>query len=526
MTLRGTVTDLVTEQVLINDRPVPVHGGVFATTLSFPADSPVLPIYVLAIADNGSYGGDHAAVVRGTMAAPEANIENALQVGLGNDLFTVIGDAVAGAFVDLDLGPFFAGLNPIVDLFGVTVDVTAATIGGASFDGAFVTDGVLLYGELTDVVLTVDVTALGSTSTTTITLSSLSVDIHADALVYSGYVTVSINSIDVAHDGLTYDGPLSPLIGRFGVDLLLDTVEGVIEFAVQLLVPNALEDVLTSLVYDAVLLGFDIHAGLASLDIGPGAAMAGLSLNVFLTDPADHPWPHGSLFTAGDPPDMLNGRPDPALDFGFALAFSDNFLNRFLFSACEADLLTFDVGDPAVVNDPIPLTLNAGILGGLLPAFADLDPSIPASLHLSPMAPPVAVPQADGSFTLLVPDYRLDFYLYPPDAEPWLALSLTMRAAGALDLNLDDGGALRVSVPAGEIEFLLLDDPIGETAAIPTTLADWISQLLAPLLDEVLQLVPIRLPAIGDVQIDPLWLGTAGEAGNFWTGYFGMTYGE
>ena len=370
----GEVTGVPVTQVFVNDQPVAVQDGHFQTTVSFAADQQVLPIYVLAKTDDGRFGGDRVVAMRGEMRAPEKNIDDALRVGLGDDVFTVIGAAVAQLFQNLDLGPIFASLNPIIDFLGITVDITAATIGGAQFSGEFTDQGLHIFGELTDVTLTADVTAFGNTSTTTITIGTLSLDMLADVLFKDGSVAVTVSSINAAHSDVTYDGPLPALLGKAGTDLLLGAIEGVVELLGRDLLPNLLSQWILTAVLDTVQIGFDIHAGLTSLDIGPGAAMAGLALNVFLTDPNPEPWPYGSLFTPGAPPDMLFARPPAAQSFGVALALSANFLNRFLFSAAEAELLNFAVGDPALVNDALPLPLTAGVLAGLMPAFGDIDP--------------------------------------------------------------------------------------------------------------------------------------------------------
>jgi len=524
VTVSGTVTGLPVDEVLVNGKPVAVNGGAFHAPVSFAPNEPVLPIYVSALTDTGRFGADRVAVIRGEMSEPQERIEDGLVVGLGNDIFPLIGGVVANVFDQLDLGPFFAQLNPIIDFLGIIVNVTAATVGGGSFTGEFTDDGLHIYGELTDLSLTTELTTPNGTSTTTVTIDSMSLDLVADALVYSGYVTVAINSLDVAHGRVTYEGPLPRIIGAWGTSLLLDIVEGVVEWAAQSLLPDALVDVLSSLVLDTVQIGFDIHAGLSYLEIGPGAAMAGVTLNLFLTDPNPHPWPQGSLFEAGDAPDMLTARPPEARHFGLALALSQNFLNRFLYSAAEAELLDFNVGDPAYADDPIPLPLSAGLLAGLMPGFEVVDPDTPATLHLAPMVPAIAVARDSGALTLYVPDYRVEFYLHPPDTEPWRALTMSVAVESAIDLNLDPDGAIRISLPGGVVLAQILDDPIGEGGVVTDVLADWLTQLIMPALDTILRLLPIQLPNIAGVAFDPLWLGTAGENQTFWTGYVGLEY--
>lgn len=526
VTVRGTVTGEPADELLINGKPVNiVSGGQFQTTVNFSNGQTVLPIYASASTTEGAIGADRVVAIRGEMSEPEQIVEDALLLMLGDEAFPAIDTILAQALVDLDLLPLFADLNPIIDALGVTVDVTAASIGGANVEGEFTDGGMHFYAELTEVTLGTSTTFLGIPSDSSVTLASIGLDIDADVELRDGAVTVTIAGIDVSHGDVSYEGILG-FLGAPITSLLLNVVEGVVELAVRLAVPGLLENVLTDLAFQTVLIGFDIEAGLTTLDIGPGAAVLGLDLNVFLTDPIAHDWPRGSLATPGLPPDPLTDRPAEAASFGLGVSLGDDLLNRIFYGVAESDLLSFSLDDTGTFDDALEVSLTAGTLAVLLPAFADVNPQIPAMVRLYPAVPPLTLPSDDGALTLVVPDMRVEFYLLPPEEDPWLALTMAAYLEFGIDMNATGDGALLFAFPIANATVQTLDNPIGEAAPVIDPIVDWLTQTVQPLLNLIFENLPIRIPEVFGVTVDPLWIGTAGENLDYWTSYIGLTVAE
>ncbi|HPM77784.1 MAG TPA: hypothetical protein PK961_11870 [bacterium] len=520
-TVSGTVTGAPAEKVYVNDEEVALNGATFQTTVTHNGDR-IMPVYASALTADMLSGGDRVVAVRGEMADPAEIVEDALLVALGDELFTSLGALLDEQFTELDLSELFEPLNPVIDILGTTVSITQLVIGGAALDGEFADDGVHVFGELQDLTLGLTIEGLLSDEAT-ITIGAMSLDMKMDVTLVDGTAQVTVSSIDLAHSDVTYDGSLG-FLGSAGLDLLLKAVEGVIELAAKSIVPGLLEGLLADLTLDTTLIGFDLSLGLTTVDIAAGAMIAGVDFNISLTDPADHPWPNGSLTTTGTAPDMLTGRPADATEFALGLALNDDFLNRFLFGAAEADLLQLTVADPSIDPDALPLPLTAGVLGALLPGFASVDPSIQASVELYPMTPPVALTDANGAMFIYLPDMRIDFYLHPAGHAPWRAMTLSTMMVFSLDLNAVDGEALLLAVPEFVLDIKMLDNPLGDSGFVFNLLSEWLTDLVAPLLNSILGALPIDLPPLAGLEIDPLWLGTAGESLDYWTGYFGLTY--
>jgi len=519
----GSVSGLPVEQVLINGAATAVNDqGQFTTTLSFAADDPVLPIYVSAESDDGVFGADRAVAVHGELRPPEEAVADAAFFALGDEAFTVLGALLSQTFTGLDLTPFFEPLNPIIDIGGVTLSVTTATIGGAELAGELTADGLQFTGALTDLVLETKLKiGILPESTSTITISKVGVSMLADITLIDGTATASLKNVDLFFE----DVVIEPALPDFIVNLALGAIEGIVEFALESLVPPALEDLLPALSLDTVVLGFDLELALTTLDMGLGAMSVGLDLNLFLTDLAsDMPWPNGSLATPGDPPAIVTGRPPVATTFGLGWALSDDLVNRLLWVVADTGLLATSIGPEGVVSDGIALPLTAGTLALFFPGLSNIDPATPASMNLMPMMPPLALPGEDGRMTLRFPDYRVELYLHPPDRAPWLALTISADLAFAIDAEVTPDGALKLLFPAAGFTLNYLDNPLGDDASLPSALADWLTQALAPLLELIFSSLPIELPPVFGVQATPLWWGTAGPNFDFWTAYWGLAY--
>lgn len=519
LVLSGVVTGLPVDEVLVNGDPLPVTNGQFQTNLFFTSGDILLPIYISAQTEEGQFGADRVVAVKGESEDPTELVDDALLLSLGDEIFSLIGGLLAGALNDLDLMPFLEPLNPIIDWPPfLEVEFTAAEIGGADLAGFWADDGLHLTGALNDVTIAASVTIPLISDEITLNLASMDLDMVADVLVKEGTATVSIASIDLAHGEVTYEGSL---IGEWIVDALLGVVEWALELAVGNLIPGLIEPVLADLGFDTVVVGFGLEAQLTTLDVGPGASVAGMALNVYLTDPNPHSWPYAVYATPGEPPDVLYGRPVEAESFGLGIALSDELMNRLLFAATESELFHLEIGDDSLISDGIAATLTAGSLSGLITGFAKVDPSIPATIRLRPEMPLMALAEEDGSMTLHVPDYRVDFYLHPPDESAWRALSLSASLAFALDQDVQSDGSVRISFPEATVGMLVIDNPLGDSVFLFELIGELVTNALAPLLNLVFENLPINIPPLGALQIDPLWLGTSGENLDYWTAYIG-----
>lgn len=519
--VQGTVAGSDTEEILINGESAPVNNGAFSATVEFADGQTVLPIYAATSPRASVFGAEKIVAYRGQLAPADEVVPDALLLALGNDALDVVGALVGELLRDIDLMPALEGLNPVVDSDALTVVITSAAIGGATFEGAFLNGGAGFSASLTDVVLGLEVTIGSLPLAIEMTIGAFNIDGLVDLLLNDGDAQVRINVLDISHSDVTATGALPANV----IDLLLGVVEGVIENLVAGMLPDALEGILTSLNIKTTLIGFDLELGLSSMDVAAGGLVAGFDINAALTDPpADLPWPRASLRTPNAAPNIIGNRPSEAQRFGVGAAVSDDLLNRVMLGVADSGLLNLAIGGPGTHDDVIELPLDAGTLALLFSTFGSIDPTTEASLVLTVGAVPVAVPRNDGSLTLRVPDYRLEVFLHPTGSDPWRAMEISLDLAFALDANPAEGGALSIALPALSMDYGFIENPLGETAPLIEFLAGWLPELLGGLLNAVLAELPIAIPDIAGVGVDVLAWDTMGPGQDYWTAYFGLDY--
>jgi hypothetical protein len=516
--VQGRVTGASVSEVFVNDEAVDAPDGQFTTAVSFPDDQVVLPIYVLAASDEDEQmpaGAGRTIAFHGEMSPTDELVPDAALVALGNQALDVINAVLMQALSGLDLLPLLEPLNPIVDTPLLKVEITAASIGDVNVDSVFRMDGWGFTGSFNNVELGLKVTTLGIPSDITMTVAAFTFQGLFDVVVDADGARVAMYDFDLAHSGLSVDG-----LPQFAVELVLDAVEGVLEYVVTNALPPALEGILAALTIDTVQLGFDLQLTLSSMGISDGIFTTGLDLNAFVVDPDPAlPWPRGSLATPGAPPMWQNSRPPAAREFGFGASVADDLVNRILLLAADSQLLNLTIG----ANQTIPISLNAGTLAAIFTSLSAVDPDTPVTLALSLATPPVALAAEDGSLTLHVPDYRMDVYLDPADHDPWRAMQISLDLLFGVDVNVNDG-ALTLRLPALKVGFLMIDNPLNEDASLASFIFDWLPDLLGGIIDLVLSGIAIQLPDIDGLSIDPLWWGVAGENLDYWTFYFGLAY--
>jgi len=503
------------EQVLVNGEEVSVNGGTFTKEVAFDGRT-ALPIYVSTITGGDGFGAAKAVVYRGQMASAEEPVADALVVGLGNDFLTLAGALIGDLLQDLDLMPYLESLNPIIDSDLLTVEVTAAAIGGATGQAVFRTDGLGFQGEITDLTLGLKVTMAGLPLNMEMNIGSLTVQGLADITVNNGAATVTITEVAINHADVTATGALPASV----INALLGLLEGTVEKLVTGTLPGLLEGLLADLSLETTLLGFGLELALTRLDIDTGGMAAGFDLNAYYAqDVPTVPWQRGSLVTPGLPPNMLN-HPAAATEFGIGAALSDDLLNRLLLALGDSALL--GLPDNSYKQNPY-IELDASTLSLIFYGLSNIDPTTPAFLSFHLDALPVAVPDEDGALYLRVPDLRMDCTLEPQGSAPWRAFSTSLDFTLALDIDFVEG-QIAPSFPPVEFTMAYLDNPIATDQPILDFLMDWLPDLVGAILEVAFDEFPLEIPPIEGVVIEPLWSGVAGQNLDYWTAYLGLDY--
>lgn len=503
------------EQVLVNGEEVTVSSGAFETEVAFDGQT-ALPIYVSTISGGDGFGAAKAVVYHGQMAPVEEPVADALVVGLGDDFLALAGGLIGKLLQDLDLMPYLADLNPIIDTDLMTVEVTAASIGGGNGQAAFLTNGLSFQGEITDLTLGLKVTLLSLPLEMEMTIGSLTVQGRVDITVSDGAATVTIAEVAISHADVTATGALP----SWAIEAVLGLIEGTVEKLVTGTLPGLLEDLLADLSLQTTALGFGLELALTRMDIDAGGMAVGFDLNAYAAGETPvTPWPRGSLTTPGLPPNMLN-RPAAAKEFGLGVALSDDLLNRLMLALGDSALL--GLPDNTYKENPY-FELDAGTLALIFYGLADIDPTTPAVLSFHLDALPVAFADADGALYLRLPDLRMDCTLEPTGEAPWRAFSASLDLTLALDIDFVEG-KIQLQFPPAEFTMNYLDNPLLTDQPILDFLLDWLPDLVGAILEVAFTEFPLEIPPIEGVVIEPLWAGVAGQNLDFWTAYLGLSY--
>ncbi len=362
---------------------------------------------------------------------------------------------------------------------------------------------------------------------------SCSIDIRADAMQVNGAIRLEPGAADPATIDVMQDGAMGIQFVNFGDAIRCNgprPLRGVIEALAKALVgdirdlvqeglsdflnkidaagntplANLLENVLGTLALEDV-----INASIADTGLQVQVPFARISEDssgvTFVVDTSVEALPNASCTPSQDNPALaaVYDVPQPlpvlgvstpgGLPFDAGGVVSATALNQALRGATACGLLQAEFTEIDIDGNTTPIT--AGLLGGFLPAFDQLDPTQPIRVVLSPTLAPVvsSVPgPAGASVDLRVAAYVIDMF-FAGETSPIMQLALDLRAG--LDLQLDPAtGAVQPRI--GEIadwSATLIINPLGVD---PARIDFFIEQLLPEIDGLNDDLEPLMIPSV------------------------------
>ncbi len=360
---------------------------------------------------------------------------------------------------------------------------------------------------------------------------SCAITVTADSMLVTGAIRLEPNAANPAAIDVMQVGDIAIAFGNFNDDtdcggIFGDIIEGLVEVLVgniRDLLQNGLSDFLNRV--DAVgntqlaSILEDI-LGMLSLEAVINASIAepGLQARVsfdrisedrdgitFVMDTGVDILPEGPCIPSLDNPALsavynvlqplptLSSVTPNGLQFDAGSAVSTTMLNQVLRGATACGLLQAEFTEIDISGNSTPIT--AGLLGALLPAFDQLDPTQPIRVMFRPTLAPV-VSGASGPAEELI-DLRIAAYLIelfiPGETSPLMQLALDLQAG--VDVRLDTAtGALQPRI--GDIvdwSATLLINPLG----VDSSLIDAFITLLLPQIDDLNgDLDPLLIPGV------------------------------
>jgi hypothetical protein len=313
-----------------------------------------------------------------------------------------------------------------------------------------------------------------------------------------------LNSIDIAFGGFSDNvdcggiGFLTFLINLVGADIQTLMGDGLRDFlddpdgggpqdaAIAQAVEDALSGIeLTGPIGDGfgVTLTtpmFDIPEDNAGITLASGAIMA-----TKVPDPTAPMFSETLHIPASYPFAQLASQTTPGgIIYDMGLAIAESGFNQILAAMVESGSLATDLSEIDLAGTGTPIALTAGLMGLIIPEFAQLPPALPLTFRIRPTLAPVLTGDVGPSgeiADLLIGHLLVDVISGPPGMES-LHGRMAIDAAAAFDLTIEAGTGNLVPAIASpdpaDILITLLDNPLCMDEG---TLQTVIPQLMAPL---------------------------------------------
>ena len=529
VTVEGTVSDpqypitylRVAEQLL----PIPQNGR-FQVNKSLTRGMNL----ILGIAKNSQGGRSTVAiaVLQGDFQPDQTPISKALLLRVDEQGIEKIRQKVLPILANLDiearlkaLNPLYSGSNwlgsanlELVSLSYSNPDIQL-TLGQGSMDVNITLDNLDIVARVYGKVLGISYSITGQIGASKVRASST-----AHIAVRGGKLEVSFSGTNIVLDNFTFSFPNSNAVWNALASLAKGIVKNkIIDVTKQVLeqrVPSFLSSLFQNLhkPFTKTLFGKQVEFLLSpqNVSITPQAVFIDLDANVRVVGNYSTQAP-GSFFTPSQPP-TFSSLPT---NTEFAIALSDDFVNRILFAAWKGKVLDLDINEAFFqkLNLQSPIALNAGLLLQFYPELiSHINPTDPITIQVRPHLPPfVQVGTPPELFKISLGEIELRFVVHQG------ALRRTaLVARGHVQLSASG------SVQNGALELQFQNRPtiIGDVTEEPLKdidenkvelLLNIVVPIILPHMLKSIQQIP--LPSFQGIQLDQVTLDQAGPSGDF-----------
>ncbi len=499
MPVSGSVSGGVNAVVTVNGAPADVADGAWTVPaaradLPWP-DSPLYPLLGEATDDNGDWVRDRVTLAYGDSANASEPVPGAIAARLTDHALDTLDPAIQDLVAGLDLSSLLVGSDPVAEILGGQVYVTAASFGGLAVDLDFEDQGLAYTLIATDV--TAELTIDFGWFDTGGDLAVEEIDVSGHILLGASAGELTLTPIDtaVAIAGLEafgFNDPTGIIDGLLNT-FLADTLAGLLEEQVVSLADSLLSvlDSITNLEFSGLVLNTRFtgashdEAGVTLFAETAVSVPAGTMPAKRFSNPNASPAISGMTTSGGDP-------------YAVALYLDDDLL-----SALGAGLVGSGLLEQEITGDLGALTLDTTLLGGVIPGFDTLPAGEPVTLRTRADLPPIGtagsgVPEAGR---LHIGGLLADFAVQDE-------VVMTVALDTIVGVGLGEEVLLDISVV--DAKATLLSTTLGSTPAEVEPGLGTLINLAVPLLVGDLLGSSLDLSAL-PVELIPLESGPAGD---------------
>lgn len=385
MPVTGSVSGGVDPVVTVNGVEAEVVDGEWTVPaaradLLWP-DSPLYPILGEATDANGDWVRDRVTLAYGGSADAGAPVPGAIAARLTDhalDQFDpIIDDLVEG----LDLGSLLVSTDPVAEILGGDVYVTAASFGGLEIELDFEEQGLAYALTATEVAaeLTLDFGWFDTDGD--ILVQQLDVTGHVQIGASAGELLLTPINTQVAITGLE----------AFGFDDPTGIIDGLLNTFLSDTLAELLEEQVVSLA-DELVSVLDEITNLELADMALNSRFTGAShdadgVTIFAETAVavlEGTLPPKRFDNPNSSPAISGMTTDSGEPYAVALYLDDDLL-----SALGAGLVGSGLLEQELTGDLGAITLDTTLLGGIIPGFDTLPPGEPVTLRTSAGIPPI-----------------------------------------------------------------------------------------------------------------------------------------
>lgn len=468
----------------INGTPASISGNAFSGTVTLTAGQAMLDIEAEATtAERGRVSADRVIIFESAALTAESPVTYGVALDFENRGMDALADALADELDGLDFADLLGRRLTSGERGAIEVD--KALIEDVAFTLKATEEGLLIRPVIGNIEVVINIFDLPLID---LKIEGLILELLAEIEVNEKY-QIKINVVDS-----------SVKIASLGIEngLLDEAASGlvslVLDLLVDLLVPGALENLLSSLELNIGLTG-------ATLSLYPAAALTtdrnlALSLHsqVTITDPSvwnEDFQPAGFRSTALSPSPFPEATPLTNKPYGLALGANDDFLNQLLYAVAATDTLNFTIEEEEI---------DAEILSLLFFSFETIDPASPVIIELAPTVAPLTVANpVDGMMHLALPGYTGRVLINCGTDTTCLARADQNGNWEAMSFAIDLDAPASLTISEDAISLLLSDINIGVNIihnAVGQTNIDNLERLFAELFDQILPELLTELESI------------------------------
>ena len=452
--VEGTYAGPELASLTINGTDVTLQGDTFSMNLDVPDRTGTFSVIAKAVTTEGLGYADRATLILGEPGDIDATVFEGISIDLENrglkSLSMMLSDLLDGAIV--------------------TSQTKAALANDENYKGLFEVTNVSL--DDIDIVLESQDDGLG------IKLGVSGVDLGISILGSAVNIEVDGLIADTLNElGVTEEGTLEILsssaeigVGRISIEaaLIPDSIEGIIDTALELLLPalvnglvegavsDLLNDLLSGISINITSDDFTYAMAFSTVFTTDAHLVLGMSTTADLLNVANPDLqPDGYLKTDSDPLVYPALSPVSNLPYGIAIALDDDMFNQLMYILTASGLLNFSITDDLLTTEAYSLIFFS---------YDEIDPALPMALEFEPKLAPMifADPEQPERMMLQIPHFEGRALVDRGEEGMWESMSFSVDVNAPLTVETNYDGSIGLLLEQLDITVTILHNPVGQ----------------------------------------------------------------